>query len=426
MVYLPYYILDGKDPAMKAIRILILSAALTLLLAACGKQSPATETTASSHTDATTAEVVATTTEVTTTEATTTVTEETAPPEVIPMPSHDIAQMPRHINGGAWDTSHVQGMAIDTQRQYMYFSFTQMLVKTDMKGNIIGTVTGLTGHLGDLDFNDIDGRVYGSLEYKSQNAFYIAIFDVDKITRMDMSAEKDGIMTAVYLPDVVEDFTAVVGTSKTQYRYGCSGIDGVAFGPTFGKDASEPFSLMVAYGIFSDTARVDNDYQVILEFDWRAMEAYEKPLKQSAPHREGPTAKERYFAYTGNTNYGVQNLEYDMSTGNWLMAVYTGKKSTFPNLPLYIVDGSIAPVMGDILGQPTPEQGLLLTLAKGAITHKASGISGWTFGYGDTGLIALDDGYFYVSHNSKKDGKQTCDAYLYRWTGKGTGFEQVK
>ena len=156
------------------------------------------------------------------------------------------------------------------------------------------------------------------------------------------------------------------------------------------------------------------------------MEAYEKPLKQSTPHREGPTAKERYFAYTGNTNYGVQNLEYDMSTGNWLMAVYTGKKSTFPNLPLYIVDGSIAPVMGDILGQPTPEQGLLLTLAKGAITHKASGISGWTFGYGDTGLIALDDGYFYVSHDSKKDGKQTCDAYLYRWTGKGTGFEQVK
>ena len=415
---------------MKHLWIFLLSVALISILCGCGKHAnPTQETTAltvstiqteQSATDA----VTSVTTEATT--SVTTVTEATLPPEVIPAPSHDIAQMPRHINGGAWDTSHVQGMAIDTERQYMYFSFTQMLVKTDMQGNIIGTVTGLTGHLGDLDFNDIDGRVYGSLEYKAQNAFYIAIFDVDKITRLDMSAEKDGIMTAVYLPDVVEDFTATVGESKTQYRYGCSGIDGVAFGPTFGKDASEPFSLMVAYGIFSDTARTDNDYQVILEFDWRAMEAYEQPLKQSAPHRDGPSAEARYFAYTGNTNYGVQNLEYDAASGNWLMAVYTGKKSTFPNLPLYIVDGSIAPVEGEIVGQPTPETGLLLTLAKGAMTHKASGVTGWSFGYGSTGMIALDDGYFYVSHNSTQNGKQTCDAYLYKWTGKGSGFEQVK
>ena len=411
---------------MKHLHIFSLLFILILVLCGCGEHTdtpvqstvPVTTISVSSQSVADTA--------VETTVETTGVTETTLPPEVIPTPSHDIAQMPRHINGGSWDSSHVQGMAIDTERQYMYFSFTQLLVKTDMKGNIIGTVTGLTGHLGDLDFNDVDGRVYGSLEYKDQNAFYIAIFDVDKITRMGMSAEKDGIMTAVYLPDVVEDFTATVGNSKTKYRYGCSGIDGVAFGPTFGKDASEPFSLMVAYGIFSDTARVDNDYQVILEFDWRAMEAYEKPLKQSAPHREGPVAKERYFAYTGNTNYGVQNLEYDMYTGDWLMAVYTGKKSSFPNLPLYIVDGSIAPVQGEIIGQPTPENGLLLTLKHGSVTHKASGVSGWSFGYGDTGLIALDDGYFYVSHDSKKDGKQTCDAYLYKWTGKGSGFEQVK
>ena len=411
---------------MKSLRFFCLSFILILLLCGCGER---TDVPTPSTTTAETATVTATTTAelmTETTTETTIVTETTLPPEVIPVPSHDIAQMPRHINGGAWDSSHVQGMAIDTERQYMYFSFTQLLVKTDMQGNIIGTVTGLTGHLGDLDFNDIDGRVYGSLEYKSQNAFYIAIFDVDKITRMNMSAEKDGIMTAVYLPDVVEDFTATVGEQKTQYRYGCSGIDGVAFGPTFGKDASEPFSLMVAYGIFSDTARTDNDYQVILEFDWRAMEAYEKPLTQSAPHRDGPNAKARYFAYTGNTNYGVQNLEYDAASGNWLMAVYTGKKSTFPNLPLYIVDGSIAPVEGEIVGQPTPEKGLLLTLKQGSVTHKASGVSGWAFGYGDTGMIALDDGYFYFSHDSKKDGKQTCDAYLYKWTGKGSGFEQVK
>ena len=416
---------------MKHLRLWITLLLALLLLAGCGREAGEEQSTTAppeaatvTVTAATTVTTPATTESTTMTEA---VTETTLPPDVIPAPSHDIAQMPLCINGGAWDTSHVQGIAIDTERQYMYFSFTQLLVKTDLQGNILGTVTGLTGHLGDLDFNDIDGRVYGSLEYKSQNAFYLAIFDVDKITRMNMNAEKDGIMTAVYLPDVVEDFTALVGEKKTQYRYGCSGIDGVAFGPTFGKDASEPFSLMIAYGIFSDTSRTDNDYQVILEYDWHDLAPYEKPLNQKNPHREGLAAKARYFAYTGNTNYGVQNLEYDAASGNWLMAVYTGKKTTFPNLPLYIVDGSIAPVEGEIIGQPTPETGLLLTLAKGALTHKPSGVTGWSFAYGNTGLIALDDGYFYVSHNSKKDGKQTCDAYLYKWTGKGqTGFEQVK
>ncbi len=36
------------------------------------------------------------------------------------------------------------------------------------EGNVIGTVEGFTGHLGDLDFNTQDGRVYGSLEYKAE------------------------------------------------------------------------------------------------------------------------------------------------------------------------------------------------------------------------------------------------------------------
>ena len=42
-----------------------------------------------------------------------------------------------------------------------------MLVKMDMKGNVVGTVTGLLGHLGCLEYNEQDGRLYGSLEYKN-------------------------------------------------------------------------------------------------------------------------------------------------------------------------------------------------------------------------------------------------------------------
>lgn len=165
-----------------------------------------------------------------------------------------IEQLPKQICSGEWKAGHVQGLAVDTKREYIYFSFTTMLVKMDMQGNVVGTVTGLLGHLGCIEFNDADGRIYGSLEYKDDSigrgilkqeksnkkfdtAFYVAIFDVDKITRQGMSAEKDGIMTTVYLPTVVEDFKAKVecGGKTLEHRFGCSGFDGITFGPKFGK-----------------------------------------------------------------------------------------------------------------------------------------------------------------------------------------------
>lgn len=160
-----------------------------------------------------------------------------------------VAQMPKQICSGEWKAGHVQGLAVDTKREYIYFSFTTMLIKMDMQGNVVGSVTGLLGHLGCIEFNDADGRIYGSLEYKDDSigrgilkqeksdrkfdtAFYVAIFDVDKITRQGMSAEKDGIMTTVYLPTVVEDFKTKVecGGKSLEHKFGCSGFDGITFG----------------------------------------------------------------------------------------------------------------------------------------------------------------------------------------------------
>ncbi len=404
---------------MKLLRhMCILLASLSIVtLISCGDnhENDTPNETTTSFIESTTDEPTApesTTAEITTTEA------ETTPP-----PLHDIDKMPRSIYGGAHDTSHVQGIAIDKKREFMYFSFTTKLVKTDMQGNIVGTVENLVGHLGDLDLNYEDGRLYGSFEFKKINTFYIAIFDVDKIDRVGINAQNSDVLTVVPLPDVYEDYTATVGGEK--YRYGCSGIDGVAFGPSFG-DPSSPSKLMVAYGIFLDNGRKDNDYQIILEFDWRKFAAEEKPFRiETRPDTDGPSAEKKYFIYTGNTKYGVQNLEYDAFTGYWFMAVYLGEKSTFPNYYLYAVDGRSTPSMGDIVGQPTPERGLILPLLDMGLYHEQSGVHGWNFMYGSTGLIALDDGYFYISHNSKTNGKQTCTAYLYRWVGGGTAFERV-
>ncbi|GGT02696.1 hypothetical protein ACFFV7_11025 [Nonomuraea spiralis] len=347
-------------------------------------------------------------------------------------------ELPADVDGGAWSEGHVQGIAIDRRQGYMYFSFTNVLVKTDLQGNPVGSVTGFTGHLGDLDFNTKDGRVYGSLEYKEQESFYIAIFDVDRITSMGMDAQTSDVVSTVYLKEVVADYTADMnGDGKfdgnvgntPDHRYGCSGIDGVAFGPEFGKEHGKQ-KLTVAYGVYSNTARKDNDHQVLLQYDVQQWRKYERPLTETAPHKSGPERVDgKFFAYTGNTTYGVQNLEYDEYTRNWMMAVYKGVKPGFPNYSFFMVRAADRPVTGELAGQPTPEQGELLTLAPGGLQDAATGVRGWQF-TGEYGLISLGDGRYYAAKAGKvtENGvtKNTGRAQLYRWTGQTpTPFEQV-
>ena len=70
---------------------------------------------------------------------------------------------PREIYSGVWQGGHCQGIAVDREKGWVYYSFTTMLVKTDLQGNTLGTVKGLLGHLGCIAMGP-DGQVYGSLE----------------------------------------------------------------------------------------------------------------------------------------------------------------------------------------------------------------------------------------------------------------------
>ena len=345
---------------------------------------------------------------------------------------------PPEIYSGAWNSGHVQGIVIDKAEGAVYFSFTDMIVKTDLKGNVIGTVTGLLGHLGCLDLNEEDGLIYGSLEYKDdvigqgilkrnksdlkyENTFYIAIIDGKKIVRRDMDALKDGIVTCVNLPSVLADYEAKVQVEgKTlEHRLGCSGIDGVSFGPEFGKKGGKNY-LMVCYGIYGDTERPDNDYQVILEFDTsKWLKKYAKPLEVGALHKDGPAKPRKvFYAFTGNTNWGVQNLEYDPSTGYWFMAAYKGKKEQYHNYNLFAVDGSTKPVKQKLSGVPYVKKGLVVSLADAGKKDEETGVRGWDFKYGSTGMNSLGDGLFYISENSKTPEKlQQTTLRLYRFTG---------
>ncbi|MBO9710300.1 MAG: hypothetical protein J7521_19015 [Caulobacter sp.] len=236
-------------------------------------------------------------------------------------------------NGGIWASGHVQGVAVDVKGGFIYYSFTNLLAKYDFDGRLVGTLVGWTGHLGDLDFNPADGKVYGSLEYKQDKAFYIAVIDVSRLDRVGVEASRTEIFRTVYLPEVVKDYTADMDGdgrfdgdvgATIDHRYGCSGIDGVSFGPAFGR-TDGPRYLTVAYGIYGNTGRTDNDHQVLLQYDITDWARYASPLTETAPHHNGPmVVRDKVFVRTGNTSYGVQNLAYDETLQRWFMGVYQG------------------------------------------------------------------------------------------------------
>ena len=218
----------------------------------------------------------------------------------------DVSKLPRQIYSGEQGPFHVQGIAVDLDRGYMYFSFTTTLLKTDMQGNLLGSVEGMTGHLGCMTLNPDDGRLYASIEYKhdaigkgilnklegvrndEQTGFYVAVFDVDRIDRIGMNAEKDDVMKTVYIKEAVDDYYAKVSNNgqELEHRFGCSGIDGVTFAPAFGQSRDGKKYLYVAYGIYGDTLRTDNDYQVILAYDTRELEAVRAAAHAGEPAQE--------------------------------------------------------------------------------------------------------------------------------------------
>jgi hypothetical protein len=333
------------------------------------------------------------------------------------------ADLPATLDAGTWPSGHVQGIAVDRAGGFVYLSFTDMLVKLDLTGRVVGTLAGWSGHLGDLAFNPADGLIYGSLEYGEAQTYYIAVIDGTAIDRMGMAATDTGLLQAVALPEVTRDFAA------PGHRYGCSGIDGVAVGPAFGR-MDGPALLTVAYGIFGDPERADNDHQVLLQYDVASLAAHARVLDEAALHHGGPERPvAKVFVRTGNTRYGVQNLAYDPAGQRWLMGVYAGSKLDWPNYTLFAVEAKARPAIGDLVGVPGQdgawEQGPLLPLAPEGQQHAPSGIRGW-HAKADVGIEPIGDGLFYLARNLGTRKWQSAELSLQRWTGDALGpFVQV-
>ncbi len=345
--------------------------------------------------------------------------------------------LPLSVYSGGYHEGHIQGVQVDKENGFVYFAFTTMLLKTDFSGNVVGSVINLAGHLGCIAFNSKTNKLYGSLELKhdiigsgimkmtgkqlsDEDAFYLVEFDCASITKMNMNAETDNIMKAVYLKDVVLDYSSTDEGSGKKHRYGCSGIDGTSIGPVFGGTDEK---IMVAYGIYSETDRQDNDYQVILQYDLSIFEKYGRSLNQLAPHHSGPEKyEEKYFFYTGNTNFGIQNLEYDAFSKNWFVAVYRGNKPEFKNYRMFFIDGTVSPKSSPLIGR-NGERGLVLTSAK-IDEPDEKGLFGSMFPYGQTGMASMGDGIFYFSYDKRvpETNEFSSVIYKYRYIGKDPLF----
>lgn len=314
-------------------------------------------------------------------------------------------------------SSHLQGICVDDKMEYMYFSYTDVLAKVDMKtGKVVATIGGFGpgsfyssggAHLGCLAY--YNGRIYGSLEYKSPGKkFFVAVFDETKITETGMNIndlavkKEDYGVYSILLEEPTADFRdplndrdAIIeggstdGTAVNEqnlgHKFGCSGIDGVTFAPMPGSSDGKIY-MFVSYGIYGWADCYDNDYNVLQVYDPAEFAipnengklrlfTYERGLEKTYDESEALRAADTLYVFTGNTLYGTQNLEVDKDTGDIVLYTYANTKG-WPGYTMYVVDGSKAPEVKELeIGQhnTNSDQSAKTAAISKAVTYKVNG-----------------------------------------------------
>lgn len=344
---------------------------------------------------------------------------------------------------GTGTGNHVQGVTSDAYGDYFYYSFTDRLIKQTAGGEVVGSVTGFSGkgHLGDVSFNEEDGRVYASyvknivydlpsLASVTEKNCYVLIFDVDKITEMNMSP--DDIVTCVYVGKPVIALASAQGTGtygdllQLGGKYGVlNSIDSIEFGPAFGKPDGKKY-LTLGLGAVANSAakdgvsakmRGDNDYIVLAQFDVLDWGKYELPYASIAAVSGPDSFDETYFYYFGYHDYGIQNIMYDEYEQAYFLSAYGLSNDTgdvqFPNYMLYILDASKSAEEKKLIGNGE-DKGLVVK-EKYGILHEESGIRGYGQSY-SVGMRSMGDGYYYIAfnYNTEKNG-QGARIKLFKW-----------
>ena len=285
------------------------------------------------------------------------------------------------------DPYHLQGLCVDDELKYMYLSADQ-IVKVDMEtGKVVGTLDGFSTvsgiaamngmHLGSLEYHDgwiytavIAGNPYGKL--------MIIAIEASAIDRVGMQVNDiEGSVRAVLMKDHMDDycdpvdetiFTGWKGpgyftmSDREGHRFGCGGADGITIG-TYPGDKSGKQYVIASYGIYANDAnsiRQDNEYTILkfyaLDDIWNSDKTptshnivFHKDDNTVADYgvNEALTAEKTLFLYTGNIDWGPQNIAYEPDTGDIVLYCYgpTDFADDFDNVPriMFVVDGSKAP-----------------------------------------------------------------------------------
>ena len=332
-----------------------------------------------------------------------------------PLAVHAESGLPYEVSTSGWATGHVQGIAIDDKREYMYYSFTTVLVKVNMSNGVVEGTVALPNelHLGDMDF--YNGKLYGSISGGATyvDLQYIAVFDVDTITKVNTPYST--VMKAIYIEEAVTDIS--------ENKYGRTGIDGFTFGTMPGDTSGNMYMYVATGGSTVEPDRTDKNYQILYAYEADALDTYMEPLDMNNLHKNGPELYQKLFIYTGQHYSGPQSLTYDHDTGDIWMGMYAETVDGFPPYRLLAIDGEVAPVyqdldLGDNPGVEYDESetdGYVLALKEVGVEDDATGIWGYTTVPHDvaTGFVSLGNNYFYVSYNGTISDLQYSKAQLY-------------
>lgn len=202
----------------------------------------------------------------------------------------------------------MQGFTSDGK--HMYWSFTDTVVKTTLKGTVRRCVPVSGGHLGDIDY--FEGKLYASFmgdalpghPWNDWTSFKICVFDADTLELEKM----------INL-DICDYYKSLKGTDAD--TRGFQGVDGVAFGKIPG---TEEWRMFVACALDTGEKYENN---ILLRFTLDGVYETEYPIK------------------TGNTVFGIQNLDYDATTGEFWFSTYGGGEPFMPKETLYKTDVNI-------------------------------------------------------------------------------------
>ncbi|MBQ3230035.1 MAG: hypothetical protein IJB49_03355 [Clostridia bacterium] len=203
---------------------------------------------------------------------------------------------------------HMQGFS--SGNGFMYWSFTDSLVKTTLSGTVKCQVEIHGGHLGDCDY--YNGKIYASYlgralpghAWEYWTGFMIYVFDADDLQIVD-----------IINLDICDYYKSITCTPED--TRGFQGIDGVCFAPD---PISGEMRMFVACALYTGEKYSS---QIILQFTPEGI--YET----------------EYHIPTGNTVYGIQNLDYDAENNEFWFTTYGGSQPYQPKEVLYCISGDL-------------------------------------------------------------------------------------